>query len=332
MAENQKGQLKIRDWPTWLNWYQRTILLWLSVLVVSILRPATLSAFVTIDIPMSPGPAEVQQHQSHAPEAISVPPSVITSTLGAGLQQVFGVFRCFDLTIGEFIPDAIVDLTANAVNGTGGHLHTDPGRPDGAWEPESGSTGPGGEGLLSFYTVPEVSGEIGIGVECSAPGFVDVSPEVDFTIGVRIATPLVGLPPSGNGFVTEASVGHDLFNVFVTPEVNVRLLVLPIFLRLELLQQGVPEEEIPTIRYTSMSLFEGGLFDVDANGDGLIDNPWMRPHVSHRFGTDVDIGMRGFPAEFRDELAQIILKFGFAFPVLAESPAAPQATHWHLRK
>jgi len=114
MAENQRGQLKIRDWPTWLNWYQRTILLGLSVLVVSILRPANLSAFVIIDIPMSPGPAAIRP-QSQPPEAFSIPPSV-----GEDLQQVSVIFRCFNPLTGELIPDVIIDIKVDAVKATEG--------------------------------------------------------------------------------------------------------------------------------------------------------------------------------------------------------------------
>jgi len=69
-----------------------------------------------------------------------------------------------------------------------------------------------------------------------------------------------------------------------------------------------------------------------AGGDGLIDNPWMPPHLSHRFRTDVDIGMKDFPREFRKALEKVIRNVGFGFPVLIESPADPESSHWHLRK
>ena len=136
----------------------------------------------------------------------------------------------------------------------------------------------------------------------------------------------------GPGFeVDTSSVGHDNSNQYARPDMIVRLLNLPDRFRDQAIQQGVPLHQIPNLVYTAMSLPLGGVFDVDANEDGRIDNPWGPPHQLHRFGTDADLRVKNIPRHLRDELESAVLAINLFFAVRKESPDNPTASHWHLR-
>jgi hypothetical protein len=80
-----------------------------------------------------------------------------------------------------------------------------------------------------------------------------------------------------------------------------------------------------------LSLPFGGVFDVDTNGRGKIDNPWHPPHCGHRNGTQADLRIKNVPAELRPALVQSILDSHFTMPVKKENPNFSTASHWHLQ-
>jgi hypothetical protein len=89
---------------------------------------------------------------------------------------------------------------------------------------------------------------------------------------------------------------------------------------------------IPNLVYTSISLPQGGVFDVDAKPeDGKIDNPWNPPHATHRCGTNADIRVKNIPREVRGTLDRIIQNSSFVTPYSWESLSDPGASHWNLQ-
>lgn len=234
---------------------------------------------------------------------------------------------CVDIR-GNILPNCNVQLTHEVRPLSGGHDHTHPNRPKGEFIPASGNTGPGGI-LPVMYIAPEVSGIINVRVEGTDAAGRPVTPGFA-TIGVRVPG-LLPLPIAGAGFQVTPSVGHDNNNRFALPIGKELLEQLPTRFRNELESQGVPVSQIPTtLFYTSISLPEGGLFDVDAKPPfGEIDNPWGPPHCGHRFGDEADLDIGNIPQ--KRALKQAILDSGFFFPVVAESPTNPKIKHWHLR-
>lgn len=248
-----------------------------------------------------------------------LPPSVTTST-PVNSYKLDLVVGCLNLSTGSVVPFCNVVLTLQATAFSGGHEHDDSSRPTGTIVPSSGNTGPSGA-LPVTYTSPEISGVVTLTLTGTAPDGSAVIP-VSATFGIE--TPgFVALPTQGPGFAVVPSALHDLNNLYVTSTVQKRLESLPGRFQTELLAQGVPSDQIPILAYTSMSLPAGGLFDI--GGD------WGPPHASHRFGLDADLRIRNIPRKYRDELEDSILKLGLFFPSLDESPANPDATHWHLR-
>jgi hypothetical protein len=240
--------------------------------------------------------------------------------------------KCLNSSTGEVIPDCQVSLTKAAVAGSGGHLHHDQNRPSGSLSWSSGSTGSTGVRTLT-YTAPEVAGQVEIETAGVASGS---QASARFTVNVRMDG-LEPVPLAGDGFEMDAhSVGHGSNNRYATAGVIQQLQTVVNAFRQRLGRLPQPPAEIPILVFTSISLPSGGLFDVDANGDGVIDNLWSPPHISHRFGVDADMRIRrpgvGFiPEPLRVHLETAILEADFTFPIRAESPANPGATHWHLR-
>ena len=232
---------------------------------------------------------------------------------------------CIDLFTGQILPNCDIQLTVRARPGSGGHLHNEANRPAGAFEPSSGNSG--SDGLLeTTYKSPEVSGIMEVTITGRLPdrpvlpGFA--------TIGVEI--PLSTLPASGTGYSTLTSVGHGANNLSASPSVVTNLRQVPVSFS-QLVLATNPDAVVPTLVYTSLNLIQGGLFDVDASGDGRVDNPWRPPHCSHRTGVDADLRIRNVPAVQRPMLQRAIEANGFRFPVRAESPQVAGASHWHLR-
>jgi hypothetical protein len=153
-------------------------------------------------------------------------------------------------------------------------------------------------------------------------------PSASASISVR-ELGLIPLGLSGIGFSVESSVGHGVNNAYGTPTLIDRLESLPGAFK-DAVIKDLGSITVPTLVYTSLSLPMGGVFDVDASGDGVIDNAWEPPHCTHRQGREVDLRIRSIPRELRGALKAAI-RIGFEFPVPAESPTKPAASHWHLR-
>jgi hypothetical protein len=240
---------------------------------------------------------------------------------------------CQDPFTGAAIPGANMTLTLQAQDGTGGHIHTDPGRPAGKFDPDSGLVSTTDNTLHTTFTAPDLSGT----VVATASGILqDGTP--CFPTTATIATEFTGLsaiPVTGLGYETTTSVGHDGNNIFANPSVGTNLQRLPFnfdILAQALMTAGfVSTQPIPNLVYTSIALPFGGLFDVDSNSTGSITNPWHPPHCGHRRGFEADLRIRNIPLELRPALIGSIQDSHFRMPVKTENPSAPNATHWHLR-
>lgn len=90
--------------------------------------------------------------------------------------------------------------------------------------------------------------------------------------------------------------------------------------------KSMPEGSITPlpIRYTSMSLRDGGLFDINKD--------WKPSHCGHRRGDQIDIGLVNVRNNIeKDALYRAIIKLGyFKFPYKTERPDNPKAKHWHI--
>jgi hypothetical protein len=246
-------------------------------------------------------------------------------------QTLALVAFCFDVFTGAIIPNCNVQISVQARDGTGGHLHTDPDRPAGEFDPAAGNTGPSGL-LNTTYKAPEVSGIMDVTITGTRSDGTPVAPG-SATIGVELGG-LGAIPGSGPGYTTTTSVGHDGANIFANPSTAANLQQVPVefdALVFLLSALGIFTGPTPTLVFTSLSLPQGGLFDVDANGDGAIDNPWHPPHCGHRRGLEADLRIRNVPAELRPLLVMAISDNNLRLPVRSESPSNPNATHWHLR-
>ncbi len=281
--------------------------------------------------PSQPQPAAPLVSQS---TDFTVAPSTLAFSgcaVSTSLVRLPLVAFCFDIFTGAIIPNCDIQIAVRARDGTGGHLHTDADRPGGEFDPSSGNSGPSGL-LPTTYTAPEVSGIMDVSLTGTAPDGTPVLPG-SATIGVELGG-LGAIPASGPGYGTTSSVGHDLNNIFANPSAaaNVQQFPVEFDLLVDLFRAlGFPLPPTPTLAFTSLSLPQGGLFDVDANGDGAIDNPWHPPHCGHRRGLEADLRIRNVPRELRPFLVMAILDNNLRMPVNAESPQNPSATHWHLR-
>jgi hypothetical protein len=248
-------------------------------------------------------------------------------------KNQFSAF-CFDPFTGLPIPGVTIQLTVKAEDQTGGHLHTDPGRPHGDFNPASGLVDPTTNVLQTVYTSPDTAGIVDATVSGTlSDGVTQCTPTI-VRLGVETHG-LAAIPFSGSGYGTEPSTGHDSNNVFANPSVGTNLQRLPVsfdILAQALISAGfVSSQPIPTLTYLSLSLPFGGVFDVDTNGTGHIDSPWHPPHCGHRNGTQADLRIKNVPAELRPALVQSILDSHFIMPVKKENPSFPTASHWHLQ-
>lgn len=253
---------------------------------------------------------------------------------------------CQDPNTGAAVPNCDITINWSAVSGSGGHVHHDAKRPPGIFKVKTtgvtgGFTNPdqsrpatvmgnsGNSGFLPIiYTAPEVSGVIngstvGFGTLNGVPTQFRTTP---FTIGVRINDDLQ--LAGGTGLqVTIESDNHGNNNGNATqPTINA-LQSLAVLFAAELKRQGVPADKVPPLRATAISLPQGGLFDYkNAN--------WKIPkHTDHRFGNNVDVGMKGVTplTEMQKQaLARALEDTLFETPIRAESPTEPNADHWHL--
>ena len=184
-------------------------------------------------------------------------------------------------------------------------------------------------GQLSFEAI----------VKASAPGASDaVQP---LRIGLTNLQPLFSISPGvfdvsgitshpGNGFSGTPGMNAFLniaaFNISVTQPLTASLSCPNLF--------PMPIQGI--------SLQSGGLFDACWNGGRSCTNglsPFAPPHVSHRTGNDVDIGLKSMSDVCKLAL-QLSIEAPFQAPVpfavgiypeKAASPDHTTATHWHVR-
>jgi hypothetical protein len=323
----------------------RKWLLSLSVIWVGILLPAQLCMAQTnpqagIQMDQAKTQAALNALASCAQNAdfcaqpsIQSPESQVGScTASQQLQTTPLAAFCFDPFTGQPIPGVTIQLTVQAEDGTGGHVHTDPGRPHGDFNPASGLVSPTDNLLHTVYTSPDVSGIVDATISGTLSNGTPCFPTTS-RIGIETQG-LVAVPASGTGYGTTPSVGHDSNNLFANPSVATNLQRLPVsfdILAQALITAGfISSQPIPTVTYTSLSLTYGGLFDVASLGTS-ITNPWHPPHCGHRAGTNADLRIKDIPAQFRPALIQSILDSHFTMPVKTENPSFPNATHWHLK-
>lgn len=241
-----------------------------------------------------------------APTAVAtdftLPPSVTTSTIGAGVRMLNLLIFCVDFLTGEISPNCNVQLTHAPELASGGHNH-DANRPTGTFTPDAGNTG--ADGFLAVtYTAPEVSGIIETTITGSLQDGTPLIPGV-FTIGVRID----GLEPLPNGanYTLVGSTARHPDNHFGIATFNNSLITLA-----NNYAAAFPGQ---LLSYNDMSLAEGGLFDINGN--------WGPPHVSHRFGMDGDLAL--VPLANRNRLRQLIRAAGIATLIV-------EGNHWHVRQ
>ncbi len=287
------------------------------------------------------------------PADFTVRPSVTSTTLGQVAFLLPLVIQCRDIVTGQLIPGCTINVSPEAEFGTGGHPH-DSGRPAGCFRKTGEdpafcfqmfapdrfivitrditdvTVAPGQ--FNAPYISPEPSGHIHVSLTGTDPNGNPLIPN-EFSIDVQIAAaPLTGLPASGDGFVMEPGTTHPQNNFALSTVIDA-LTNIPVKFRDELLKQGVPPEQVPTLTYTSLNLPLGGLFDICSTwnpSDGCPSAP-SGGHFSHRFGVDADLRIKNILKRFRLALDKAIKERGFSFPARNESPLNPQATHWHLR-
>ena len=264
-------------------------------------------------------------------------PSVITSTLspyGTGPQIIETVSECIQFPSGTVAPNCDITIDWSARNASGGHVHNAD-RPPGIFATENGvragSTTPGPPASISdnsgptgtlgvTYTAPESGGitDLMVSGVATVDGKVTQFGPNSFTIGVAVDGLQRAVVPGMQ--VNAASNMHGNNNGHALPAMAAALSRVTQRFSSELKQRGLPVRDV---RATALSLPLGGLFDFRTQ--------WQKPHASHRFGDDADIGIREFNRLEREALAEAILASGFTIPVRAESPSDPQATHWHIR-
>ena len=272
-----------------------------------------------------------------AQEEFVMRPSVLTSSLspyGTGPQRYDTFASCALGPSGPVVPNCNITIRWNARANSGGHMHNT-NRPPGIFLTQygvsDGSTSPGPPGSVTdssqasgvlglTYTAPEASGVIDLtltGVATVGGQTLTFGPS-SFAFGVRFEGLQFAIVPGLQ--VHTVSDMHGNNNGYATPDTILSLGVMTQgFARfLSLKNLPVPILEIPAI-----SLPEGGLFDDSVE--------WTPPHVSHRFGNDVDILTPPLTNQQRRALEIARRAAGFTTPVRAESSANPGASHWHLR-
>lgn len=266
-------------------------------------------------------------------------PSVTSSSLRAFPQTNPSTrrlqFTC--LLNGEPVPNYEIGIVRKFLrpgDDPSGHLHppgtVGPGaedRPLGSFDPRVGNSGADAT-LEVVYEAPEISGVVRFRVLGRRDGILFGPDELD--IGVRI--PDLEDVSSSDTISFDPSTGHNEFNRSATSIVRRRLRATANDYLRRLRVRDFPASAVPEeLNVTGISLPLGGLFDVDADENGQIDDEWDTPHVSHRFGEDVDIATRNLSTNTFEVFEKAAENRGFCFPVWRESPDNPAANHFHLR-
>lgn len=259
--------------------------------------------------------------------------------LGLSTQDIF--VSCFEFSNGTFhrVPNCIIQLAASRVPFSGGHQHGDPNGNDGAigvgsLNPTSGTTG-AFDIFQSTFTASEASGTTTIEITAFLPDGTPLNP-VQVVMMTQIHDQLVALPNSGPGFSVDTSTNHDNQNVWLTPSTMNDFFNLVSMFQDYVQDQFDGEVAAANLELTATNLPLGGIFDIAGH--------WLKPHVSHRFGRDLDIGTRTHagalvvPRKQRAILAAAIVDAGFTMPVAAESyngcsntNCDTESHHWHVR-
>jgi hypothetical protein len=249
-------------------------------------------------------------------------PSVFNTTIspyGAGPQTLHLLLACIDLSTGNFIPNATLQVVPSAEADSGGHLHNT-NRPAGSFSPDHGVSGPSTFPFLRVdYTAPEASGITDMIETCSAFGGPPVT--AIFTIGVEIDGLELATGSLGSLFIVTTENLHGNNNGNATPGTISELHAMAGFYVDLLTQTG---DSIHQLRITALSLPQGGLFDYQTE--------WSPPHKLHRNGTDADLGLSNLTTtEQRIAANEAFLEAGFRAPVEGERPEDPESDHWHLK-
>ncbi|MHB8354446.1 MAG: hypothetical protein ACYDCF_08455 [Burkholderiales bacterium] len=281
---------------------------------------------------------------------------MISSTLspyGLGPHRQMIQIACFDVTHGEIIPNCAVTLKWFVPQTAGGHDHvvpiqrppgqftigsqsagyastavfTDaqgyghwvcaaPTDPNAATPTLKANTGPSGV-LDTVYTAPETAGATVVTLVGTAPtstGSVTIGPTT-FDIPVIAAEGLT-FPSIPGLYITRQSQNHDHHNGYASAAMVLQLQAMMAYYDAFIANyKAVYGVSLPPPTIDAISLPEGGLFDYDHGN-------WCPPHVSHRFGNEVDIIPEGGGLA-TTALATAERRTGFLTPVWAESPANP---------
>lgn len=210
-------------------------------------------------------------------------------------------FRCIVTSSGQVIPNCAFSVAWKGVAKSGGHDHTNDGRPIGSFAPKTGNSG--SDYFWTTFTSPEASGAVDVTLTAKPPGYSTI------TASFRLRIEIPGLRPlaKGSSYLLVGKTPSHASNHFGTAGFNAKLI------RLANLYAG----EFPksTLGYNDMSLQLGGLFDFKAT--------WKPPHKEHRTGINVDLPLRYFPAARRARVEQLAKSVGTK--VFKED-----AVHWHL--
>lgn len=269
-----------------------------AVVFLSLVSSNAYSASITLALePVAPPDGQVTA-QITPPEAnYTVQPSI-----GGQVNTVDVDIYCS--FFGAPVPDC--DITINplvpAEPNTGGHIHSDGGRPLGTLNPMQGNSG--SDAFLTVtYTAPIASGVIRVSGSGYHPNYGFFSGT--FTIGIMVPG-LQELGASGNYDLVGQTAAHPS-NHFGTAT-----FLASLGSAAQAYTTAYPGQRLA---YNDISLPYGGLFDISGG--------WSTPHISHRLGTDADL--RLVPAQQRQKLQQLIYKSGISL-ILVEG------NHWHLRQ
>ncbi len=205
---------------------------------------------------------------------------------------------------GAPIPDC--EITNNppvpAEPNTGGHNHSDSGRPLGTLEPLQGNSG--SDAILTVtYTAPDPAGVVRVTGSGFHPTYGFFSGT--FTIGIMVPS-LSELPASSDYDRIGIQPIHPQSH-FGTSSMLASLTSLA-----QKYSEGFPGYKLA---FNDISLPFGGLFDLAAN--------WAPDHISHRLGTDADVHL--VPAGQREKLRRLIYRSGISKIIV-------HSNHWHLRQ
>ncbi|HET8540928.1 MAG TPA: hypothetical protein VFL83_13735 [Anaeromyxobacter sp.] len=243
---------------------------------------------------------------------------------------------------GEVAKDCELTLRWSAPPNSGFHVHDEPGftganRPPGRIQTDAGASagsknagppgamtaGTGSDGYLGLiFFAPEPSGVVEL--EATGTAVVDGTLAVSDPARVSITIRVPGLSRiAAPGLrVIAASHNHDSHNGYGTADMGSALADMASTFSVLLQAPGGPPRAVPTIQVNAISLPLGGIFDFR--------NEWQAPHWSHRFGTDADLNTPPLTQDEKDVLEDAIGATPLRTPVLAESAAAPGASHWHV--